>query len=187
MNIRAIWEFISSGGNLAETKDDTSAAFRHSSTVDSVDPSHASGIAVSGNNSSDARMIPQVYETTSPSQKVADEESGIYPNASKGHDQSQDLYDLPGNGMQVVEENSTPHTMETTEMYRQQRDTYNNEEEYTGNDQNIDTYIAGQEYNQYGDYTQYQEEQYINGEQFNVVPEQIEDNQIIPAATKPNT
>lgn len=165
-----------------ETNDDT-GAFHYNTTMDSVAPSHANGLSV------DARMIHQEYDTAG-GQQV--EESGMYSNAPKGNEQSpNDLYDLSDDQRRIAENNFAPNAMETTDqqMYQQQEEAGRNNEEYAANDPNMDAYIMEQEHNQYSDYnpSQYQGGQYVNGEQFNVIAEQMDDNQTVSDVARSNT
>lgn len=155
-----------------ETND--GAAFRYDSTMDSaIAPSqHANGLSIGENDDVAAsQTINRSYEGPTATWDSS---------APRGNDRSQDLiYDQT----RAVANHSSPNA--TMEMYdRRQRsgDDRNVEQEYIADDQHADTYMAEQQgYDQYSGYnpSQYQDEQYINGEQFNVVAEQMEDNRIV--------
>nr|XP_012226862.1 PREDICTED: serologically defined colon cancer antigen 8 homolog [Linepithema humile] len=164
------------GGTLMET-DDGTGAFHYNTTMDAVALPHANELPADAQAS---QMINQRYDTVSG--QVTDEESAMYSNvALKRNDQG----DLSSEQM-YAENNSIPNTMETREMYQEQTDIRNSEEEYIANDPNMDAYMMEQEHNQYSEYnpSQYQEAQYVNGEQFNPI---AEDNQIISDPTRSNT
>lgn len=160
-----------------ETNDDI-GAFSYDATMDSVTP-HAKGLPAG------TRMIHQEYDTASNQQ--------IEANALKGTDQSpNNLYDLSSDQRCIADNNFVPNAMETMDqqMYQQQEEAArNNEDDYTANDPNMDAYMVEQEHNQYSDYnpSQYPEGQYVNGEQFNVIAEQMDDNQIASDVGRSNT
>lgn len=150
-----------------ETNDDI-GTFHYNTTMDSK------GLPTG------ARMIHQEYDTASGQQLEA--------NTPKGNDQSQnDLYDQ----RHIAENNYGQSAMETMDqqMYQQQEEAGGNIGEYATNDPNMDAYMMEQEHNQYSDYnpSQYQEGQYVNGEQFNVIAEQMDDNQTASNVTRSNT
>ncbi|XP_011258993.1 serologically defined colon cancer antigen 8 homolog isoform X1 [Camponotus floridanus] len=164
------------GGTLMETNDDI-GAFSYNATMDSVTP-HAKGLPAG------ARMIHQEYDIASGQQVEA--------NALKGTDQSpNNLYDLSSDQRCIADNNFMPNEMETMDqqMYQQQEEAARNNEDYTTNDPNMDAYMAEQEHNQYSDYnpSQYPEGQYVNGEQFNVIAEQMDDNQTASDIGRSNT
>ncbi|GAB1865368.1 Serologically defined colon cancer antigen 8-like protein [Camponotus japonicus] len=164
------------GGTLMETNDDI-GAFSYNATMDSVTP-HAKGLPAG------ARMIHQEYDTASGQQ--------IEANALKGTDQSpNNLYDLSSDQRCIADNNFVPNEMETMnqQMYQQQEEAARNNEDYTTNDPNMDAYMVEQEHNQYSDYnpSQYPEGQYVNGEQFNVIAEQMDDNQTASDIGRSNT
>ncbi|KYN02166.1 PREDICTED: serologically defined colon cancer antigen 8 homolog [Cyphomyrmex costatus] len=146
------------GGITMETNNDT-GAFHYNAAMDSVVSPHTNGL-------SGAQMVHHGFDTAS-GQKVVGEESEIYSDAPKRNDQMQ------GN---LVQNNIAPN-METAEMYQQQGDAQNNEE-YTVNDSNMEAYMMGHDQNQYEyDPSQYPEEQYVNDNQFNMMADQMENNQ----------
>lgn len=158
--------------------DDGTGAFHYNATMDSVVSPHTNGLPVDAQAS---QMTHQGYDTAS-GQQAAGEESEMYSNASKRNDQMQsDLY-----GLSSDQSNFVPNTMETAEMYQQQGDAQNNEE-YTANDSNMETYMMG--HNQYDEYdpSQYPEEQYVNGNQFAVMANQMENNQTISDVARAST
>ncbi|KYM85341.1 Keratin, type I microfibrillar 48 kDa, component 8C-1 [Atta colombica] len=145
-------------GITMETNDGT-GAFHYNATMDSIVSPHTNG-----SSAQTSQMVHQGYDTAS-DQKIVDEESEIYSDASKRNDQMQ------GNLMQ----NNFASNMETAEMYQQQVDLQNNEE-YPVNDSNMETYMMEHDQNQYEyDPSQYSEEQYDN--QFNMMAHQTENNQ----------
>jgi len=155
---------------------DNTGAFHYNVTTDSVVLPHTNGLPVDAQAS---QMIHQEYDIANGKQ-VASEKSEMYLNASKRNDQMQgDLY-LSNDQTSTVQNNFVPNTIETAEMYQQQEDGRNNEE-YTANDSNVETYMMGHDQNQYDEYdpSQYPEEQYVNGNQFNVIADQTENNQTI--------
>lgn len=164
------------GGTIMETNNDI-GAFHYNTAMDSVAPSHAKGLPVG------AQMIHQEYDTVSGQQVEA--------NTLIGNDQSpNDLYDLSGDQRRITENNFAPNAMETMDqqMYQQQEEVGRNNEEYIANDPNMDAYMMEQEHNQYSDYpSQYQEGQYVNGDQFNVTTEQMDDNQTVSDVVRSNT
>lgn len=169
-------------GGIAMEANDGTGAFHYNATMDSAVSPHTNGLPVSAQAS---QMIHQGYDTAS-SQQIADESSEMYSNTPKRNDQIQDnLYDLSNN--QTVQNNFITNTMETAEMYQQQGDARNNEE-YTANDSNVETYMMEHDPNQYDEYdpSQYQG-QYINGNQFNVMAEQTENNQTISNVARTST
>lgn len=159
-----------------ETNDDI-GAFSYNATMDSI-TSHAKGLPA------DARMIHQEYDTASGQQVEA--------NALKGIDQSpNNLYDVSSDQRCIADNNFAPNAMETMDqqIYQQQEEASRNNEGYTANDPNMDAYMMEQEHNQYSDYnpSQYPEGQYVNGEQFNIIAEQMDDNQTVSDIGRSNT
>ncbi|XP_011635691.1 serologically defined colon cancer antigen 8 homolog isoform X2 [Pogonomyrmex barbatus] len=173
---------VSHAGGIAMETNNGTGAFPYNTTMDSVVSPHTNGLPVDAQAS---QMLHQGYDTTN-SQQATDEGQEMYSNAPKRNDQSQDnLYDQSSN--QIVQNNFALNAMETTEMYQQQGDVRNNEE-YTANDPNMETYMMEQDHNQYSEYpSQYQEEQYMNGSQYNVMAEQMENNQTISDVGKSST
>ncbi|KAL6264640.1 hypothetical protein P5V15_004741 [Pogonomyrmex californicus] len=173
---------VSHAGGIAMETNNGTGAFPYNTTMDSVVSPHTNGLPVDAQAS---QMLHQGYDTTN-SQQATDERQEMYSNAPKRNDQSQDnLYDQSSN--QIVQNNFALNAMETTEMYQQPGDVRNNEE-YTANDPNMETYMMEQDHNQYSEYpSQYQEEQYMNGSQYNVMAEQMESNQTISDVGKSST
>ncbi|XP_018305784.1 serologically defined colon cancer antigen 8 homolog [Mycetomoellerius zeteki] len=153
---------VSHAGEITMETNDGTGAFHYNATMDSVVSPHTNRLS----GAQGSQMVHQEYDTAN-GQKVVGEESEIYSDASKRNDQIQ------GN---LVQNNFAPN-METAEMYQQQGDAQNNEE-YTMNDSNMETYMMGHDQNQYEyDPSQYPEEQYVNGNQFNMMADQTENNQ----------
>lgn len=162
--------------------DEASTAFIYDTTMESVAPSHANGLPIIGENNAQAlQMIHQEYDT---SNQINNEGINRYSNQLEKNNQRQHLYDLSGNQTYTMENNSVPNIMENTEMYPEQRDSRNIEEEYVPNP-NMETYMTEQGYEQYSGYdpSQYEEE-YDDGQQFNVITEQVEDNQTVSDRTR---
>ncbi|KAL6430175.1 hypothetical protein ACFW04_007732 [Cataglyphis niger] len=164
------------GGTLMETNDNI-GTFHYNTTMDSVAPSHVKELPVG------AQTIQQEYDTASDQQ--------VEVNAPKENDQStNDLYDSSGDQRYITENNFAPNAMETMDqqVYQQEEAGHSNEE-YIANDSNMDAYMVEQEHNQYNDYSpsQYQEGQYVNGEQFNVIAEQMDNNQTVSDVARSNT
>lgn len=127
------------------------------------------------------------YDTAMDS--VAPEESSeMYSSAPKGNEQSpNDLYDLSGDQRHIAEDNFVSNVTDQ-QMYQQQEEVGRNNEEYAANDPNMDAYMMEQEHNQYSDYpSQYQEGQYVNSEQFDVIAEQMDNNQTVSDVARSNT
>lgn len=162
--------------------DDGVGALHYNTTMDAADLPRAKELAADAQAS---QMINQRYDTAGNQQATEDEDSAVYSNTLNRNEQG----DLSGDQMYTVESNSVPNTMETGEMYQEQTDIRNSEEEYAANDPNMDAYMMEQEHNQYSEYnpSQYQEAQYVNGEQFNPIAEQMEDNQTISDPTRSET
>jgi len=160
--------------------DDGTGAFHYNTTMDAIASPHGNELPADAQAS---QMINQRYDTMS-NQQITDEKSAMYSNGLNRNGQG----DLSSEQIYNVENNSIPNTMETREMYQEQTDIRNGEEGYTANDPNMDAYMMEQEHNQYDEYnpSQYQEAQYVNGEQFNPVAEQIEDSQTISDPTRSN-
>lgn len=152
--------------------DDGTGAFHYNATVDSVISSHTDGLPAGAQGS---QMIHQGYDTAS-GQQVTDQRSDMY--SLKRNDQMQgDLYGLSSD--QTMQNDFAPNTAETAEMYQQQGNVRHNEE-YMTNDPNMEAYMMEHDPNQYDVYdsSQYPEEQYVNGNQFDVTTNQMENNQI---------
>ncbi|XP_070512550.1 serologically defined colon cancer antigen 8 homolog isoform X2 [Cardiocondyla obscurior] len=165
------------GGIAVEANDDT-GAFHYNTTMDSIVPQHANGLLINA----PASHMHQEYNTTSGHQQAMDKRSEMYSDMPKRNDQMQS--NLYGSSEQ---NNILPSATETAEMYEQQEDARNNEE-YTANDSNMGTYLMEQDHNQYAEYdiSQYPEE-YVNGNQFNITTDQVENDQIASDAIKTNT
>ncbi|XP_025988636.2 serologically defined colon cancer antigen 8 homolog isoform X2 [Solenopsis invicta] len=165
---------ISHAGGIAMEANDGTGAFHYNATTDSVVSSHTNGLPVGAQSS---QMVHQGYDTASGQQEV-DEESEMYSNAPKRNDRMPgDTYALSSDHAGAVQNNFVPNAMETAGMYQQQGDVQNNEA-YAVDDSNMEAYMMGHDQNQYDEYdpSQYPEEQYVNGNQYNVMAEQ-ENNQ----------
>ncbi|XP_050458117.1 serologically defined colon cancer antigen 8 homolog [Cataglyphis hispanica] len=163
------------GGTLMEINDNIGTF--HYNTMDSAAPSHVKELPVG------AQTIQQEYDTAS--------DQHVEVNAPKENDQStNDLYDSSGDQRYIMENNFAPNAMETMDqqVYQQEEAGHSNEE-YIADDSNMDAYMVEQEHNQYNDYSpsQYQEGQYVNGEQFNVIAEQMDNNQTVSDVARSNT
>ncbi|XP_024889126.1 serologically defined colon cancer antigen 8 homolog isoform X1 [Temnothorax curvispinosus] len=168
------------GGIVVEANDDT-GAFHYNATMDSVVSPHTNGLPT---GASASRMTHQEYDTAN-GQQVAGQGSEIqYSNAPKRNDQMQgDLY-----GLSSDQNNFAPSTAETAEVYQQQGDVRNNEQ-YMANDPNMEAYMMDHDHNQYDEYdpSQYPEEQYVNGNQYNVMTDQTENNQTVSDVARTST
>ncbi|KAL0124438.1 hypothetical protein PUN28_006344 [Cardiocondyla obscurior] len=169
---------VSHAGGIAVEANDDTGAFHYNTTMDSIVPQHANGLLINA----PASHMHQEYNTTSGHQQAMDKRSEMYSDMPKRNDQMQS--NLYGSSEQ---NNILPSATETAEMYEQQEDARNNEE-YTANDSNMGTYLMEQDHNQYAEYdiSQYPEE-YVNGNQFNITTDQVENDQIASDAIKTNT
>lgn len=150
--------------------DNGTGAFHYNATMDSAGPPHTNGLPAGAQGS---RMIHQRYDTAS--NQLEAERSDMYSNALQRNDQVQgDLYGLSSD--QTVQNNFAPSTAETAEIYQQHGNVRN--EEYMTNDPNMEAYMMEHGHDQYDEYdpSQYPEEQYVNGNQFDVTANQIESN-----------
>ncbi|XP_071560567.1 serologically defined colon cancer antigen 8 homolog [Temnothorax nylanderi] len=169
------------GGIVVEANDDT-GAFHYNATMDSVVSPHTNGLPT---GASASRMTHQEYDTANGQQVAGQGRPEIqYSNAPKKNDQMQgDLYDLSSD-----QNNFAPSTAETAEVYQQQGDVRNNEQ-YMANDPNMEAYMMEHDHNQYDEYdpSQYPEEQYVNGNQYNVMTDQTENNQTVSDVARTST
>ncbi|XP_011867009.1 PREDICTED: serologically defined colon cancer antigen 8 homolog [Vollenhovia emeryi] len=160
---------VSHAGGIAVEANDDTGAFHYDATMDSVVPPNISGLPTGAPVS---QMIHQGYDAGN-GQLVADRMQG-------------DLYGLSGDQMHTVQNNFAPSTAETTGVYQQQENAGNNEE-YTANDPSMEAYMM--EHNQYDEYdpSQYPEEQYVHGDQFNVTADQAQNNQTVSDIARTST
>lgn len=163
-----------------ETGDDA-GAFHYNTAMDAVASSHASELSADARAS---QMINQRYDTMG-GQQMTGEDPAMYPNGSKGDHRG----GLSSDQMYTVESDTVPSAMETGDMYQEQTGIRDDEGEYATSDPNMDAYMMEQEHNQYSEYnpSQYEEAQYANGEQFNPIAEQMEDNQTVSDPSRSNT
>lgn len=151
--------------------DNGTGAFHYNATMDSVVPPHANRLPAGAQAS---RMIHQGYDVTS-GQQGAERSTDMYSNALQRNEHMQgDLYGLSSD--QTVQNNFAPSTAEAAEVYQQHGNVRN--EEYMTNDPNMEAYMMGHDHNQYDEYdpSQYSEEQYVNGNQYDVTTNQMENN-----------